>query len=148
MSMTLSELLQQQPDANTLALWLGKIPYASYLGIRAQVERGDILFILPVDRKLIGNPTLPAIHGGVVGAFMEQAGALHLLAKMEDPVLPKLINFSLDYLRPARLRDTFASCVLTRQGRQVANIGITAWQEHKDTPVAIARAHFLVPGSD
>ena len=148
MSMTLSELLQQQPDADTLTLWLGKIPYASYLGIRAQIEHGDILFVLPADRKLIGNPTLPAIHGGVVGAFMEQAGALHLLAKMEDPVLPKLINFSLDYLRPARLRDTFARCVLARQGRQVANIGITAWQEHTDTPVAIARAHFLVPGSD
>jgi len=148
MSMTLSELVQQQPDADTLALWLGKIPYAAYLGIRAQIEQGDILFVLPADRKLIGNPTLPAIHGGVVGAFMEQAGALHLLAKMEDPVLPRLINFSLDYLRPARLRDTFARCVLTRQGRQVANIGITAWQEHTDTPVAIARAHFLVPGSE
>jgi acyl-coenzyme A thioesterase PaaI-like protein len=148
MSMTLSELLLQQPDADTLALWLGKIPYASYLGIQAQIEHGDILFVLPADRKLIGNPTLPAIHGGVVGAFMEQAGALHLLAKMEDPVLPRLINFSLDYLRPARLRDTFARCVLTRQGRQVANVSITAWQEHTDTPVAIARAHFLVPVSD
>ena len=148
MSMTLSELLLQQPDADTLALWLGKIPYASYLGIRAQIEDSDILFVLPADRKLIGNPTLPAIHGGVVGAFMEQAGALHLLAKMQDPVLPKIINFSLDYLRPARLRDTFARCILTRQGRQVANVSITAWQEQTDIPVAIARAHFLVPGSD
>ena len=27
---------------------------------------------------VLGNPTLPAIHGGVVGAFMEQAGAQHL----------------------------------------------------------------------
>ncbi|MDH5170866.1 MAG: PaaI family thioesterase [Gammaproteobacteria bacterium] len=148
MSVSLSELLLQKPDADTLARWLGKIPYAAYLGIRAEFEGGDITFVLPADRKLIGNPTLPAIHGGVVGAFMEQAAALHLVARMDDPVLPRIINFSLDYLRPARLRDTFARCVLTRQGRQIANVSITAWQENSEEPVAIARAHFLVPGSD
>ncbi len=144
MTMTLSELMLQDPDADTLALWLQKIPYAVYLGIRAEIQGSDILFILPADPKLVGNPTLPAIHGGVVGAFMEQAAALHLVAKMDDPVLPRIINFSLDYLRPARLRDTFASCALTRQGRHVANVSICAWQEHVDKPVAIARAHFLV----
>ncbi len=75
---------------------------------------------------------------------MEQAATLHLLAKMDDPVLPRIINFSLDYLRPARLRDTFARCALTRQGRQIANVSITAWQENSEVPVSIARAHFLV----
>ena len=148
MTMTLAELLQREPDAETLALWLGKIPYAVYLGIRAEIEDNGILFVLPSDRKLIGNPTLPAIHGGVVGAFMEQAATLHLLAKMEDAVLPRIINFSLDYLRPARLQDTFARCTLTRQGRQVANVSITAWQDNNETPVSIARAHFLVQDRD
>lgn len=146
MTKTLSELLQHEPSSDTLALWLQKIPYAVYLGIRAEITDQDILFVLPGDNKLIGNPTLPAIHGGVVGGFMEQSAALHLVAKMEDPVLPRIINFSLDYLRPARLRDTYARCLLTRQGRQVANVAITAWQDSSDTPVAIARAHFLLPG--
>lgn len=148
MTISLTELLQREPDADTLTLWLQKIPYAVYLGIRAEVENNDILFVLPADRKLIGNPTLPAIHGGVVGAFMEQAATLHLLAKMDDPVLPRIINFSLDYLRPARLRNTFARCTLTRQGRQIANVSITAWQENSELPVSIARAHFLVQDQD
>ncbi|MEE4143583.1 MAG: PaaI family thioesterase [Halieaceae bacterium] len=148
MTISLSELLQRKPDADTLTLWLEKIPYAVYLGIRAEIEGNDILFVLPHDRKLIGNPTLPAIHGGVVGAFMEQAATLHLLAKMEDPVLPRIINFSLDYLRPARLRTTYARCTLTRQGRQIANVSISAWQETSETPVSIARAHFLVQDHD
>jgi acyl-coenzyme A thioesterase PaaI-like protein len=100
---------------------------------------------LPENKKLIGNPTLPAIHGGVVGAFMEQAAGFHLVAKMDNPVLPKIINFSLDYLRPSRLRDTFAQCTLTRQGRFIANVSIVAWQEKSDKPNAIARAHFLIP---
>ena len=146
--MTLSDLIRHEPSADTLQLWLKKVPYAAYLGIRAEVHGNEILFILPQDKKLIGNPTLPAIHGGVVGAFMEQAAAFHLIAKMDDPIVPKIINFSLDYLRPARLRDTYAQCTLTRQGRFIANISIAAWQEQRDQPCAIARAHFLIPDSE
>jgi acyl-coenzyme A thioesterase PaaI-like protein len=44
--------------------------------------------------------------------------------------------------------DTFARCTLTRQGRQIANVSISAWQENSATPVSIARAHFLVQDRD
>ena len=144
--MTLADVIQHEPSAETLQLWLKKVPYAAFLGIRAELrDNNEILFILPEDKKLIGNPSLPALHGGVVGAFMEQAAAFHLIARMEKPVLPRIINFSLDYLRPARLRDTYAQCNLTRQGRFIANVSIKAWQEQSDEPNAIARAHFLIP---
>ena len=146
--MPLADVIHQPPSAETLDLWLKKVPYAVYLGIRAEMHDNEILFILPEDKKLIGNPSLPALHGGVVGAFMEQAAAFHLIAKMKKPALPKIINFSLDYLRPARLRDTYAQCNLTRQGRFIANVSITSWQEHIDEPNAIARAHFLIPETD
>ena len=145
--MTLADVLQHEPSAETLQLWLKKVPYAVFLGIGAELRDNEILFILPENKKLIGNPSLPAIHGGVIGAFMEQAAAFHLIAKMEKPVLPKIIDFSLDYLRPARLRDTYAQCKLTRKGRFIANVTITAWQEQSDQPNAIARAHFLLPES-
>jgi acyl-coenzyme A thioesterase PaaI-like protein len=143
--MTLSEIIHDEPNADTLRRWIEKVPYATYLGTEAEVHGNEILFLLPANKKLIGNPTLPAIHGGVVGAFMEQAAGFYLVAKMDNPVLPKIIDFSLDYLRPSRLRDTFAQCTLTRQGRFIANVSITAWQEQSDKPNAIARAHFLVP---
>ena len=146
--MTLADILHHEPNAATLQLWLKKVPYAAYLGIRAEVHGSDILFILPEDKKLIGNPVLPAIHGGVIGAFMEQAAAFHLIARMDKPILPKIINFSLDYLRPARLRDTYAQCKVTRQGRSIANISITAWQTQSDEPTAIARTHFLLREPD
>jgi acyl-coenzyme A thioesterase PaaI-like protein len=146
--MTLADAILEEPSVDILQLWLTKVPYAVYLGVRAEIREGEIVFVLPADQKLIGNPSLPALHGGVVGAFMEQAAAFHLIAKMSNPVLPKIIDFSLDYLRPARLQDTYAQCRLTRQGRFIANISITAWQEGPDKPNAIARAHFLIPESD
>jgi acyl-coenzyme A thioesterase PaaI-like protein len=68
---------------------------------------------------------------------MEQAAAFHLIAKMDDPVVPKIINFSLDYLRPARLRDTYAQCTLTRQGRFIANISIAAWRNNVTSPAPL-----------
>ena len=143
--MTLADVIDREPNAETLQLWLQKVPYAQFLGIGAQVSGEQIVFILPEDEKLIGNPSLPSLHGGVVGAFMEQAGAFHLIAKMDKPVLPKIIDFSLDYLRPARLRPTYADCELTRQGRFIANVSIRSWQESPDKPTALARAHFLIP---
>lgn len=146
--MSLADCILLEPHAETLQRWLKKVPYAVFLDIRADIRNGEILFILPENEKLIGNPSLPALHGGVVGAFMEQAGAFHLIAKMEKPVLPKIINFSLDYLRPARLLDTYAQCKLTRQGKAIANISISAWQEDSDKPNAIARAHFLLPETE
>jgi acyl-coenzyme A thioesterase PaaI-like protein len=145
---TLVDILQQEPSADTLQLWLRKVPYAAFLGIKAELRDGEILFILPEDKKLVGNSSLPALHGGVVGAFMEQAAAFHLIAKMRKPAIPKIINFSLDYLRPARLCATYAQCTLTRQGRFVANVTITAWQEDRTQPNAIARSHFLLPETD
>jgi acyl-coenzyme A thioesterase PaaI-like protein len=145
---TLADVIHQDPNTETLQLWIKKVPYAAFLGIKADLRDDKLLFILPENNKLIGNPSLPAIHGGVVGAFMEQAAAFHLIAKMDKPVLPKIIDFSLDYLRPARLRDTYAQCLLTRQGRYIANISITAWQEKIEQPNAIARAHFLLPEPD
>lgn len=146
--MTLSDFIKKEPNVETLQLWLKKVPYASFLGIRAEMLDNEILFILPENKKLIGNPSVPALHGGVIGAFMEQSAAFHLISKMDKPVLPKIINFSLDYLRPARLCDTYTQCKLTRQGRFIANVSVTAWQERIEQPNAIARAHFLLPESD
>ena len=143
--MTQANNIQNAFSPATLKLWLQKIPYAVFLGMKAELHKTDFLFTLPKDERFIGNPSLPALHGGVVGAFMEQAAALQLIVSMDEPRLPKIINFSLDYLRPARLNDTYAKCVLNRQGRFITNITVTVWQEQLDQPNAIARAHFFTP---
>ena len=143
--MTQANNIQNAFSSATLKLWLQKTPYAMFLGMKAELHKTDFLFTLPKDERFIGNPSLPALHGGVVGAFMEQAAALQLIVSIKEPRLPKIINFSLDYLRPARLHDTYAKCVLNRQGRFITNITVTAWQEQPDQPNAIARAHFLTP---
>ena len=76
---------------------------------------------------------------------MEMSAIIHLAMVMDTPTLPKIVDFSLDYLRAARGgRYTYAECQVVRQGSRVANVTINAWQTRREEAVATARAHFLL----
>ena len=121
-----------------------RVPYARFLGIELLVQGEELTFILPRDEDNIGNPTLPALHGGAVAGFMEQAAIIFILLEMGEPKVPKTIDFTIDYLRAGLFRDTFAECRITRLGRRIANVHISAWQKRREEPITIARAHFLL----
>ena len=123
---------------------LALIPYASLIGIECTRDGDDLLFRLPANPDNIGNPLLPAIHGGVIAGFMELSAALYLLIYSNSASIPKIIDFSIDYLRAGHFRDTYAQCQLWRQGRRVTNVAITAWQGDRQSPIATARAHFKI----
>ncbi|MCO7568614.1 PaaI family thioesterase [Pseudomonas protegens] len=144
MSEDLKLLLEQAHQQGDYAPLLQKIPYAALIGIECSRLGDELLFRLPANKDNIGNPLLPALHGGVIAGFMELAAAVHLLIFTGSPGVPKIIDFSLDYLRAGQFRDTFARCQVWRQGRRVANVAITAWQSTADEPIATARAHFKI----
>ena len=136
--------LQQAHERGDYASLLHLIPYAKLIGIECSRLGDELLFRLPANKDNIGNPLLPAIHGGVIAGFMELAAALHLVVFTGSPGVPKIIDFSLDYLRAGQFRDTYAKCQVWRQGRRVANVAITAWQSTAAEPIATARAHFKI----
>ncbi|MBD7977289.1 MULTISPECIES: PaaI family thioesterase [Pseudomonas] len=137
-------LVQEANEKNDYSALLDLVPYARLIGIECLRLGDDMVFRLPTNADNIGNPVLPALHGGVIAGFMEHAAMLHLLMFMGTPHLPKIIDFSIDYLRAGHYRDTYASCQVWRQGRRVANVSITAWQTTQTEPIATARAHFKV----
>ena len=124
------------------------LPYAGFMNMDVELEGGRPLTVLRRDPGNIGNPLVPMIHGGAVGALLEHAALVQLFfdleLTMERP--PKIVNISIDYLRPCLLEDTFARGVIIRQGRRVANVRVDAWQSSRDKLVAAAHAHFLLPG--
>lgn len=123
---------------------IDRVPYARFLGIQVVSRGEELYFVLPRRDTNVGNPTLPALHGGAVAGFMEQAALLFILLEMGEPRIPKTIDFTIDYLRAGHVRDSYAECSITRLGRRVANVQIQAWQVRRDDPIAIARAHFLL----
>ena len=124
------------------------MPYAAWLGMAPELSDGGLLTRLQYQAKNIGNPVLPAIHGGVIGALLETAAIFHMLWEGETVVVPKIVTITVDYLRSARPVDTLAQATLTRQGRRIANVAVEAWQDDRAKPVATANAHFLVKSSD
>ena len=120
------------------------IPYVDYLGIRAASGAADALFRLPFQDKLIGNPYLPALHGGVIAGFAETAATLHLIRTLRGAKFPKSVDFSIDYLRSGRPAECFAACEVVRVGSRVALVQVRCWQKSPQQPIAVARGHFLL----
>ena len=104
----------------------------------------EMIFHLPPKESNIGNPTLPAIHGGVLGGFIEHSALLFVLLRMDSPSFPKIIDFSVDYLSAGLYKDTYAECEILRMGRRLANVSVTVWQTNKSQPICTARAHLLL----
>ena len=121
------------------------VPYAGFLGIELDASQGELLVKLRYGAHLVGNPSLPALHGGTMGALLESAAIFAVVWEAEAAMLPKTITITIDYLRPARPVDTWARATITRQGRRVASVRAEAWQDDRDKPVAIATTHLLLP---
>jgi len=145
MAVEFNEIMKQAHQTCDYVPVVDAIPYAKLIGLDFQRFGNDVIFKLPDNPSNIGNPILPAVHGGVVGGFMELSAAIHLVMMLDTPAMPKIVDFSLDYLRAVRGgRDTFAECQVIRQGSRVANVIINAWQNKREEAVATARAHFLL----
>jgi uncharacterized protein (TIGR00369 family) len=119
-----------------------RIPYARFLGLRVERDETGLVCVLPFRPEIVGNARLPAVHGGVVGSFLELAAVLGLMAESEGPGIPKPINFSVDYLRSARGVDTFARTQVVKLGRRVANVRVLAHQDDPEKPVASGVGNF------
>lgn len=145
------EWLARTRAEGDIEAWLALVPYARRIGVSAIPDpHGDgLLFRLAPREGNVGNVLLPALHGGVVAAFMETAATLDLMLATRAPRLPRIVDISIDYLRTARVAPTLARCTLLREGRRMGNVQVTAWQESEAVPVATARLHFVLgdPGA-
>lgn len=148
----LADARRQARASGDLTPLLQRVPYAGFLGILCDRPGKEPRFRLPFREMLVGERLLPAIHGGVVAGFMEAAAQLHLLFALDEQRLPKVIDFSIDYLRPGNPADCYAACSLSRQGRRVALVQVRCWQTDADCgderELALARVHFLLTDPD
>lgn len=132
------------PAASEPVLPGSVIPYVEFLGIRVAPGEAAPLFRMPYQERLIGNPRLPALHGGVIAGFTETAATLHVIRTLGGAKFPKCIDFSIDYLRAGRPEETFAACEVVRLGARVALVQVRCWQSSPERPIAVARGHFLL----
>jgi len=142
--MTLRETLRQTLREKGIAGACDLVPYTKVIGLECHEDDGGLLTVMPFKPSNIGNTQLPSVHVGVVGALLEHAAAMHLIWENDTDRLPKIVNISIDYLRPCGPYDTFARAQVVKQGRTVANVRVEAWQQDPGKLVAAAHAHFLL----
>lgn len=139
--MTVTDPGKTHPDVRAL---LDDIPYAQTLGVKPFFMGEEFTLILPFDQSNIGNPTLPALHGGCVGGFMEVCAIAQLIMTNLGDKYPKPIGINIDYLRRGKPIETYARAQIFKQGSRVANVRVRAWQENFDSPIATLHGHFLM----
>ena len=122
---------------------LEAIPYARFLGVTIDRTNGMLECVLPFREEIVGNVMLPAIHGGVIGAFLELTALLRLIDESGTERVPKPINFAIDYLRSAGPITTRARADIFKLGRRVAVVHVVAWQDDAARPVAAGNGKFL-----
>ena len=159
------QVVKERRD-RALKLLVEGVPYARYMGIGFDRRGDELTALLHYDEKLIGNPFLPALHGGAIASFLEVTAIVGLswqslwddietgrtapenLTPETMPRLPKTIDFTVDYLRPGLPRDAYARARVNRSGRRYASVHVEAWQDNRDKLFAQATGHFLMPSRD
>lgn len=127
---------------------LDRVPYARFLGLETRQD-GDVLTVtMPFADGLIGNPMLPALHGGATAALLELTAVAQVALTWPRLRLPRPINVTVAYLRTGRPVDVHARARISKAGRRVAHVLAEAWQEDEAQPIASLTAHFLVAEYD
>ena len=156
------QVIKERRDGALAALTDG-VPYITWLGVHFERRGNELTGVLPYKDMLIGNPILPALHGGATGAFLESTAQTQVMwslvwermeaggaqaAAIESgtfPPWPKVIDITVDYLRTGLPRDAYARARIVRAGRRYASVQVEAWQDETAKPFAAATAHFLMP---
>ena len=118
------------------------IPYAGFVDLGVKIVEGQTLSVLRKKDSNIGNTNIPAVHGGVVGAALEHAAIIELLHALDLDEMPRVINISIDYLRPVLADDLWLQAFIVRRGRRIANVRCEAWQDDREKLVAQSHANF------
>jgi uncharacterized protein (TIGR00369 family) len=121
------------------AFEVADIPYLKLLGMRLEVRDGRRVGVMAFADHLVGNPTIPALHGGTLGGLLESIAHFELMAQTDEKAkLPKTITLTIDYLRSGKPRDTYAVAKIVKAGRRVTTLQATAFQEDESQPIATA----------
>jgi uncharacterized protein (TIGR00369 family) len=142
--MSLLDDLKAARAADDLGPLVTSIPFARFLQLSVGRVDGELRVVMPFAEQLVGNPSVPALHGGAVASLLESAAISVVLAEQEPMILPRPVTLTFDYLRPARPAELVATATILRRGRRICTVRAIAWQEDRDRPVATANATLLL----
>ncbi len=108
------------------------IPFNNLLGLEVvEVTPERALLCLPYRPDHVGDPFRPALHGGALAMLADTAGGTAVIAATQHEDKVSTLDMRIDYLRHARLEDTFAEALIVRVGARAAVVRIHVFQADK-----------------
>ncbi len=124
------------------------IPFNAFLKMRvAEVRKGFARIEIPFRPELVGDPTKPALHGGVISALADATGGAAVWSGVDDVrVRVSTIDIRVDYLLPGRLETLVAEATVVRLGGRigVADIRVFHDGDKSEESVAVSKAVYYV----
>ncbi len=122
------------------------IPFNTWLGMRVEVAtRGHCRVKIPFRPELVGDPTRPALHGGVLSTLADTAGGLALFLKFGNiGARISTLDLRVDYYEPARLSDVYADAHVVRIGNRVGVSRIVVHHGDPERVVAEGKGVYTV----
>jgi uncharacterized protein (TIGR00369 family) len=117
-------------------------PYAKLLGLSTSRSEGRTLWIMPFREEVVGRPGF--LHGGAIAGLLEFAALGALYEALDEAVVVKPINVTVQFMRGGVELETYASASVTRLGKRVANVEAHAWQEDRTKPIASAQMNVML----
>lgn len=121
---------------------LQNLPYVRMLGFDITRHDDGLRGVLPYAEHLIGNPLVPALHGGVVAALLHFTAAALLMMDAPGEKMPRVFTCTIEYLASPDLQDSFATAQIISRSRRFANVRATAWQPHSGKMISAATMQF------
>lgn len=119
------------------------LPYVQMLGVDLSYETKELRGHLPFTEHLIGNPLVPALHGGVIAALLHFTGAAQLMLEMHTARMPQIFTCTIEYLASPALQDCVATATIITRTRRFANLRVSACQPHSGKAIAVATMQYL-----
>ena len=117
-------------------------PYAKLLGLSTSRSEDETLWIMPFREEVVGRPGF--LHGGAIAGLLEIVALGTLYEALEEGVVVKPINVTVQFMRGGVELETYAAASVTRLGRRVANVEAHAWQEDRTKPIASAQMNVML----
>ena len=123
------------------------IPHNRALGLRVVgISKGEAIFALPYDPKLVGNPDTGVIHGGAITALLDAASGAAVFAALTEWSQIATLDLRIDYLRAAEVgRDVTCRATCHRLTRNVAFTRAVAYHDGAEQdPIASSVGTFML----
>jgi uncharacterized protein (TIGR00369 family) len=125
------------------------IPFNKWLGMKVEhIERGRLTVSIPWRAELVGDPTVPAMHGGIIGAVADAAGGIAVWTTIENPEARlSTVDLRVDYLRPGKQEKLIAVATVIRTGSRLGWADVRLHHPGRESdPVASARGVYAIKG--